>query len=69
MSDLKSPNQFAIEITKLLIGDTLSKSNCNAKTSTALFINTYNHVLSEVKYFEQNPDEVLKVINNEFQEN
>lgn len=60
-------NQLAVEITKLLIGNKLSKSNLNAKTSTALFINTYNKVLSEVEYFEQNPNEISKVIDNEFQ--
>lgn len=67
MSDLKNPNQFAIEITKLLINDNLSKSNFDIKTSTALFIRTYNNVLSEIQYFEQNPNEILKVIDNELQ--
>lgn len=67
MSDLKNPNQFAIEITKLLINDNLSKSNFDIKTSTALFIRTYNNVLSEIQYFEQNPNEISKVIDNELQ--
>lgn len=62
-------NHLAIEITKLLIDDKLSKTNFNAKTSTALFLNTYNKVLAEVEFFEQNPNEISKVIDDEFQEN
>ena len=69
MSNLETPNQFAIEITKLLISGKLSKSNLDTKTSVALFINIYNKVLSEIEYFEQNPDEISKVIDNEFQNN
>lgn len=69
MSNSETPNQFAVEITKLLVGDKLPKSNLDTKTSVALFINIYNKVLSEIEYFEQNPDEISKVIDNEFQNN
>lgn len=69
MFNSETPNQFAIEITKLLIGNKLSKVELDTKTSVALFINTYNKVLPEIKYFEQNPNEISKVIDNKFQNN
>lgn len=66
MLDLENLNPLSVEITKLLINDKLSTAKYNVKTSTAIFISTYSKVSSEIEYFKKNPNEVTKIINNEF---
>ncbi len=65
--DFNNPNPMAMEITKMMLDNSLVTFGTNTQKATLTFIAIYSKVLFEIKRFEKEPQDLATLIKASFE--